>query len=164
MKLINVFIFIGVSALVGGCETRPTNSPSESFFHPWQVEKNQKDDANTIRGSALIRQKDGGIINCAGNTVYLFPATPIAIKQMLGTCDSQSNPTAAPQSSSPYSVATRQAICDSQGSFEFQNISDGNFLVAIPIHRVIDYSKQCGWLMRRITAEGGEVKHIDLSP
>lgn len=128
---------------------------------------------NTVSGSSLIRQAGGGIVTCAGNPVFLLPATAYAderVNIIYGNYQSGYVPYAGLLNHSftpddpEYKNLTEQTRCDAQGNFEFTNVADGEFYVHTLVTWSVNYTTQGGGLMRRVDLEGGEHEKIVLTP
>jgi len=131
--------------------------------------------ANTIRGSALIRQNNGGVVTCAGNPVYLVPATNYALERFQAIYKNTGRGyyrQVAPQTEShftnddpSYYKSARPTTCDALGFFKFDNLSDGSFFLVTTIQwRVNNYLLEGGSLMLRVNVKGGETKEVTLTP
>lgn len=128
--------------------------------------------ANTIKGSALMRQNGGSVVTCAGLEVALIPSTEYArerIEYLYGSVNKGSS-TALGRvkftSTDPaYITARRSVICDSQGYFKFERVANGEFFLITSITwKTNQYNTQGGTLMQRVTIAGGEVKEVVLAP
>jgi len=130
---------------------------------------------NTIKGSALIRQNNGGVVTCAGTPVYLVPVTEYATERMLAlygnTNKGYFRVLAAPTGSyfenenTNYRKQARVATCDAQGFFKFEEVADGDFYVTTSIQwRINPYVLEGGALMSKVSVEGGVTRDIVLNP
>jgi len=120
---------------------------------------------NTIKGSALLRQRGGGIVTCAGREVNLVPATEYAKKRMAMIFGSSPISSGLYFEYTPpaYFVFSRTATCNAQGFFTFDKLADGEFFVTTSVTWETSYSTQGGWLMTRFTLAGGETKEVVLT-
>lgn len=133
---------------------------------------------NNISGNALLRQKGGGIVTCAGNEVALFPKTKYSTEYVLdafsvsGTLDGYfRNGKGYKESSNwlmnPYDDVSKITICDSQGNFDFQNVADGTYYVITVVSWSIPTkygsSYQGGNLIQEIELKNNSTKKITLS-
>lgn len=171
----NKFKFVLIVTLLGGCASSPTIMTVNSQFNEQKTKELLISGSNTIKGSALIRQSGGGIVSCAGNWVRLIPATLYAkerIKKIYGNLERGYNSagfsgkkikfTNTPQK---YLELSKKTQCDTQGYFEFSNVSDGSFFVTTSIlWKVNNYFHEGGDLMKKIDVSSGVVKNIVMSP
>ncbi|MEX0960253.1 MAG: hypothetical protein WDZ63_13295 [Burkholderiales bacterium] len=162
-----------VAFAVGGCVT-PQKVNISSSFDAAQASQMLEKGSNSLRGSALIRQRGGGVVTCAGQDVVLAPATAYAserVKAIYGSEDGGFNPVfggrrvsfeSEPPEFKTLILTTR---CDAQGYFKFDQVANGSFYVVTLITwKVSDYVTEGGHLCQRITLNGGESKEIVLSP
>jgi hypothetical protein len=144
-----------------------------STFDVDQARAMLKPGSNTIRGSALIRQRGGGVVSCAGREVYLVPATEYAKERMshiYGNTERGFNPAFGGRDiglaeNKAYSDAARRTLCDAQGYFRFTNVGNGEYFVATTIvWQVNPYFNEGGALMERVLLRGNETREVVLSP
>jgi len=151
----------------------PFNSEEVSWF--------KEEGNNTIEGEALIRTLDGSIKTCAGYKVTLTPLSSYATQVMKFYYGSDSEgflPTKKaleekvvqlePYSEEYYKLI-REAVCDINGKFKFENLPDGTYYLEIPVTWWERDSSlgvpvpKGGTFIKKITLKGGEVKKIMLS-
>ena len=129
---------------------------------------------NTIQGSALLRQRGGGVVTCAGNKVWLMPVTDHSIERQqyiygsdikaFKTFREMNNPRISfTYNPKEFFRLVKRDTCDAQGNFVFNNISDGDFFVLTNISWTSGSSLQGGELMHRVRVRGGETKKVVLS-
>lgn len=180
MNSLKIFVAVIAAVLLVGCAPKEI-ALSNSFDANSAQELLQKGD-NTIRGSALIRQRGGGVVTCAGYDVTLIPATAYASERMRAL---YGNAQRGYRDSSPlatvnfvpdfpaYHNFNKKSVCNAQGSFVFKDIADGDFYVTlsvtweVPSQSVYSFtgtSTEGGDLMQRVTVSGGETKEIVLAP
>lgn len=129
------------------------------------------DGSNSIKGSALIRQVGGGVVTCAGGSVFLMPATAMANEWATYV---YGNPNGGYFNASGLGMqfeggqemyaATKQTTCNAQGAFSFDRVADGEFLVFTRITWLVGYAQQGGSIMRRVKLAGGQATEVVLSP
>lgn len=163
--------------LLAGCAVPP--KPPISLQNTFDVEQAKAlllKGTNTVKGSALIRQRNGGVVTCAGYTVWLTPYTAYAaerIKHFYGNhskgyvnfTDMPTFVTTHPQ----YFSLGKEAKCNAQGFFEFKDIADGDFFVTAEVSWQVPINQyrsewQGGFLMQQVTVGGGEIKELVLAP
>jgi hypothetical protein len=188
-------ISAGIMFIFSGCVgTHQQIIKLESPFDVNEAKKIFDEGNNKIVGSALIRQRGGGIVTCAGCDVLLYPATDYAkerFKLIYGNIDKRfinfDNKPLVKQkvynrryeSGTEYSIPVyvfepdheeyhqfrRQTIGDSQGFFEFDKLQDGEYFILTTIKwQVLDYATEGGTLMQRVEVKGGESKKVVLAP
>lgn len=124
---------------------------------------------NTIKGNAFIRQNGGGVVTCAGNAVFLVPATAYAIarfESLYGNARggfSRRNVKFTPDEPE-YRAQTRETRCDAAGSFEFAGLADGDFFVTTSVVWTVSYASQGGYVMQRTRVSGGRTINVVVAP
>lgn len=174
MKNVNIISLLFVSLIVASCIPKLVVPEINigSMFDRYKAMKLLEDGSNTIKGSALIRQRGGGVVTCAGNSVFLIPETPYARERMTvlygntvrGYRDSSYRRISFKPDIPEYHELWKTTVCDVQGYFKFENVADGNFFVVTSIVWEVDYSNQGGHLMYYVSVSGGETKEIVLTP
>lgn len=131
-----------------------------------------KQGSNTVTGSALIRQKGGGVVTCAGNDANLIPATAYARERMHALYGSDSKgyrggvtrEVIFEPEEPEYKENIRTTRCDAQGFFKFRNVADGQFFVVTSVLWSSGYVAEGGVLMQRVSLSDGQEEEIVLSP
>ena len=126
----------------------------------------------TVKGSALMRQRGGGVVTCAGLPVHLMPVTPRAREWAghlyggsqggfynvgAGTLDISDD-------GSGFVQAIRTTHCDAQGNFRFDQVAEGEFFVFTRITWHAGSALQGGSLMRPVRLTNGGTSDIVLAP
>jgi len=179
MKAIGLTLII-VSAVLTGCAVPKQQSKISlvSVFDKDQAERMMIEGTNSIKGSSLMRQVNGGVVSCAGQIVRLLPATPYAIERMRfiygsdtsGTASAmslQTNPEPFTNTDLDYQRIGKTTQCDTQGFFKFEKLSDGEFIVITRIFWKSNPNSafyEGGGMMRKIKVQSGEVKEIVIAP
>lgn len=172
MKPFLVYSMALLGALCSSCIMPPANISLTTTFDPDAAARMLAPGRNTISGSALIRQRGGGVVTCAGNEVTLVPATSYAIERMQNIYGSElrgyRSATAGAIAFQPESPEYHQAmittLADAQGEFEFDAVADGDFFVTTSVIWQVGYSTEGGVLMARVTVSGGETQKVVLTP
>jgi len=169
-----------ISAALTGCAV-PKQQPKISLvsvFDKDQAERMMAEGTNSIKGSSLMRQVNGGVVTCAGRAVALFPATQYAIERMrfiygsdtsgtVGAMSLQTNPEPFTNTDPDYRRMIKTTQCDAQGFFKFEKLSDGEFIVLTTIFWKSNPNSafyEGGGMMRKIKVQSGEVKEIVIAP
>lgn len=166
-------IAIGLTVVLTGCATQQINLTTT--FNEEEAIALLKEGKNTIKGSALMRQNNGGTVTCAGNNVHLVPGTAYASERMQALYRNTSRgylPVRTKQTQSPfanndpnYTKHVRKTVCDAQGYFKFDKLADGDFFVTTTISwRANPYFMEGGALMQKVSVKGAEVKEVTLAP
>lgn len=121
----------------------------------------------TIRGSALMRQQGGGVVTCAGNDVFLVPATPSASSEFRrhfggdqGYVRNGADAFGGGKMVAP-PEPNRKVMCDAQGFFTFANVRPGKWYVMTAITWVVGDNTQGGTLLNSAeVAEGASVEIV----
>lgn len=162
----------GAMALVlAGCASpAPKAVQLSSRFDAARAQELIRPGVNIVSGSALIRQKGGGVVTCAGLPVLLIPDTTYARERMTnlyGNAQRGFNPYHHALKFIPddpaYTKSMKQTLCDAQGKFSFDDVADGSFFVASTIVWNVG-GPQGGSVMQAVSVSGGEVKQVVLSP
>ena len=102
---------------------------------------------NKIRGSALLRQRGGGVVTCAGTTVLLIPATAYARERLgyfygsgeTGYIVRNDFVIDSPQvDPGAWNRLQRETLCDAQGYFTFDRFFAFHFANSIAWAVVMD--------------------------
>ena len=126
--------------------------------------------ASTIKGSALLRQRGGNVVTCAGNDVYPVPATPSAGSELQrvfggdkgyvarggGTFLGGGTLVEPPQ-------PNRKSVCNAQGFFTFPNVRAGKWYVMTSIVWTVSDNYQGGSLLGSAEIADGQEAEIVLS-
>lgn len=162
-----------VAVALSGCMTVPTIAPPAPIYISAEFNESQARDAlkpgpNAITGSAFMRQKGGGVVTCAGETVHLIPATPYAVQRMTHIYGNSSGGASRRKLSFEPSPAAYYALehstkCDAQGKFEFKDVAESGFFVATTVRWSVGYSQEGANLMQFVPAPGGKAVTVILS-
>ena len=164
--------FIGLITLAG-CAQQIT---LVNQFDETEARKGLQAGKNAIKGSALIKQNNGGTVTCAGAGVRLIPVTAYSSERIFAYYKNTERgfyrmmfaPTGSPftNDNPAYYQATKETTCDAQGFFKFDGLVDGDFYVTTIVRwsSGSGYSFEGGSLMRRVSLKGGETKEIVLAP
>lgn len=121
---------------------------------------------HTVDGQAFLRQAGGGIVNCAGNQVLLFPATAYFSDALLDPhFVAGKTPAELPDLAESL---VRVAMCDGDGNFYFDALPAGRWIVVTKVQWTVGATPQGGHLasfvdvpLRRkllLTRTGGPAK------
>ncbi len=173
-----------------GCATKPVIITLYNKFDANSARALLEKGDNTIIGSAVLRQRDGGVQTCAGYEVWLIPRTEYAAERMQhlygDTTQGFRNLANAQRyefvnDSPDYQLLRKTTVCNAQGFFKFRNVAGGSFFVIAAIrwetfspysyvnlytgqqHTATAVNKQGGTMMRRVTVSDGETKEIVLT-
>jgi len=174
MRAIGWVATLGLTVLAGCAVPKPQQPPEFQVGVPFDqaaARRSIEPGPNTVRGSALLRQRGGGIVSCAGLDVRLIPDTEYASRRMSILYASEeagfisiSMPLVRFAPDLPeYMSTTRVAKCDAQGNFVFERVADGSFFVVTRITWGVGYSTEGGSLMKRVSVSGGQSVHQVLS-
>lgn len=161
---------IALAAALAGCAVQPVQISVP--FDAAQARAMLADGSNTIEGSALIQQRGGGVVTCAGREVILIPATDYArarVTALYGNAEAGYAPMwgspRLPDAPADYETLRRSTVCDSLGMFRFERIADGDwYVISIITWNINPYIPEGGALMRHVSVRGGGTAKIVLSP
>ena len=167
-----VMVMAAATFLTGGCVVAPRQVRIAEPFDAELARQLSGPGLNTVKGSALIRQAGGGVVTCAGQTVYLVPSTGYAqarLKALYGNnieraaAGSQWLPQFIPDPPE-YKKFVRSSVCDAQGYFVFDQVADGDFYVNTVITWLVGNSTEGGSLLHHVAVRGGQTVSIVLAP
>jgi hypothetical protein len=169
-----VVVLLAGAALLGCAaqqtQTLPTYEVSVPFDQK-EASRLVKEGANTVKGNAFMRQQGGSIVTCAGQTVYLIPATAYAKQRMLALYGNTERGVSAARmyykfipDPPEYRALMRTSKCDSKGNFVFERVSDGEFFIAVLVSWQVGDSPQGGQLMHRVSVRGGQTSSVVMAP
>jgi hypothetical protein len=126
---------------------------------------------NFIKGNAFMRQQGGGIVTCAGQFVYLVPATQYATERVRAIYGSDERGAVSgllriqfdPEVSA-YRELVKTSRCDSQGNFSFEGVADGSFYLNTLVSWQVGGVAQGGQLMQRVQVSGGRAVSVVVAP
>jgi len=162
---------ITIGLLYVGCAQRPVVNMTTTFDLVQTRQLNEKEGNNTILGNSFLRQNGGGVVTCAGSTVYLIPKTPYSseiMSSIYGNTENGYDPVysigvSIPNIPAEYSILMKKSICDSQGNFIFNNIGDGEYFINTKVTWVVGQAIQGGDLIQKIKVLHGETKKVILT-
>ncbi len=82
MKTLLKIATVATVFMLAGCATTPTTVNLVYAFDVGKAKALLVKGPNTIKGSALMRQRNGGVVTCAGYKAYLVPYTEYAAERM----------------------------------------------------------------------------------
>jgi hypothetical protein len=152
-------LILGVSLACAGCSARqPVEKPAPAFVKiqtPFDYSEHQgyaKPGTNGINGKAVLTQKGGGVVTCAGNRVLLMPATSYFREMFWHMIVTGSEPTPPRKTHPDLKNMIRRTQCDGQGSFTFSEIPDGTWFLLTQVNA----AHGSMWI-GEMTLENGEI-------
>jgi hypothetical protein len=123
-----------------------------------------------ITGSALLRQRGGGVVTCAGNEVFLVPSTPSVsaeLERIFGGEEGYRPHGGYSTGIGGTMVAppepNRRSICNPQGSFVFNNVGAGRWHVITTVIWEAGSAYQGGTLLGTTQIAEGEEAELVLT-
>jgi hypothetical protein len=157
--------------------TAPTPTPTLSTFEisvPFDKEQASRlvrKGPNTVKGNAVMYQQGAGTVTCAGQTVYLIPATAYATQRMLALYRNTKRGVIAARiyyrfipDPPEYRALTRSSRCDPQGNFVFDRVSDGEFFIVALVSWQVGDSSQGSQLMYHVSVRAGQTLSVAMVP
>lgn len=162
------------TAFLTGCMTVKTVELQSEFDSQAAMAQIEATGNNTIKGSALVKQRGGGIVTCAGRDVKLIPVNDYSEEingHLFGNTQRGylvlsmfSSVTDFNNTDKRFFQAIRTTMGDAQGYFEFDKVKAGEYFVQTRISWATgDISKEDCLLMLRVSVKDGETKKIVLS-
>lgn len=167
-KIFIILIFI----FLIGCVAQQPQIKLLSNFDPSISKKLLEKGNSTIEGSALIRQRGGGVVTCAGQNVSLIPVTEYSTERIAYIYKNLSNGFIPVGASYPKFInddmrfetdGLKNEICDAQGKFIFKNIKAGEYYLTTVIVWEVGNNLQGGALMNKVDISENEIKNVVLS-
>lgn len=162
-------ISVAVTLLVAACATPTINVSVE--YDEKHASSLMLPGANAVKGSGFIRQQGGGVVTCAGQNVYLVPATNYAKARMRSLYGNDTKGFRSAlfslkiEGEPPnYTKLVHTTRCDAQGNFLFEGIADGEFYATTAVLWVVGYAQQGGNVMQRVELSNGRGATVILSP
>ena len=165
-----------VVAVLAGCAV-----PREQFRTVYLMAKFDADEIRrglepgplSLSGAAFLRQKGGGVVTCAGATVFLTPVTAYTKERMLAIYGSSGTTKFAsvnerrvrfiPDDVVELEAVARKERCDAQGNFQFSGLRPGSYYVSTVVLWSVGYNHQGGAVMERVDLESGKSPRVVLS-
>lgn len=131
-----------VVAALTGCAGIPNTYTTTTPFDLAATTALLAEGSNSITGNAFMRQAGGGVVTCAGSTVFLIPGTAYAaerVRLIYGNVDAgQTRQSTIFKPEQPeYERLTKKTTCDSSGNFQFDKIADGDFFVLTEVRWMV---------------------------
>ena len=172
MKKSVLFPLLALAVLVGCGPNIRTVNLKESF-NKAHAERLMRPGKNNIKVNAFLRQAGGGVVTCAGEKVYLIPATELAqeiVTTRYGDVNGGYINYYADQRlkfkniSQDYIIARKEAICSSDGRVNFSNVASGEFYVSTQVTwKTAQGVVEGGHLSKLVFVEGSETLDLVLS-
>ena len=137
-----MFVILIVMVTLYGCAATQPNIKIklQTSFDLERTRRAMVDGSNTIEGSALMRQVNGGVVTCAGQEVVATPVTTCSterIRYLYGNDTAEfrdmnnaiSNPNPFEETPNEYVTNQRRTVCDAQGFFSSKNWRTVTFLL-----------------------------------
>ena len=102
---------------------------------------------NRIEGNAFLRQRNGGIVTCAGETVRLVPLGRFAKRYFRLRYVEQTPATVDFFDAPSYNEHVRETRCDSDGRFSFTRVAPGDYFVETTV----------SWYLFSLGTQGGDI-------
>jgi len=166
-------LFVVCTMALTGCTATVPMIPTHTMTTSFDAEATRAqllDGPNTIKGNSFMRQKGGGIVTCAGQSVYLVPATPYAterVRVLYGNIERGFNPGRRQQFTPDppeYRQLVKTARCDAQGNFTFERVADGDFYINTSVVWQVAQTQQGGQLMQSVKVMGGQSISLVIAP
>lgn len=170
-----IIITLALISLLASCANQQLYTIQSQFDEDEMLRLSQTGQ-NSIKGSALIRQNNGGVVTCAGSKTNLTPVMKYSTERINWIYKNSTKgfyrvvimPTAVyTNENARYLELGRQTFCDAQGFFKFENIADGDYYLTTAILWNTggnSITKEGGFLMLKVSVKDGETKDVVLSP
>ena len=147
------------AAILAGCAHMRQPVQMTTTFNVDEHRPYYQAGTNTIKGQGFLRQKGRGVVTCAGNDVYLMPATPF-FRELVNHVRAGEKPE---PTDSTYKLVLKKSQCNAQGNFEFGGVANGNWFVVTEVKWSVGYSQQGGALLEEVAVAHGETVQVLLT-
>jgi len=162
-----------IGVLLAACVTT-TQVQLNNFFDEVETRNRLQPGNNSISGSALLRKAGGDVVTCAGGEVDIWPATEYARERFNHLYGSEvkgfqrvglfQKSAKFDQDPPGYISSVKKTVCDAQGFFKFNGLSDGDWYIATLISwRISEYNWQGGRIGQLVTVAGGRTTEVVLT-
>lgn len=163
-RIFMCMIAVSLSACAIG---HPPPIPMQTKFRSEDHQAYLQPGTNTIQGQGFLRQQGGNVVTCAGEAVFVVPATPFfreIVAHFRAGNDPQLNQGPDPDAAQAIAQVLKQSQCDAQGNFVFHDLPTGNWLIATQVQWKIGYGiPQGGSLVREVVLGSTLVTQVLLS-
>ena len=118
--------------------------------------------SGTVTGQGFLRQRGGGVVTCAGSSVFMMPATPF-FREFASHLLSGRQLGGGEKMDPDYASLFKESACDAQGNFTFTNLPSGAWAVTTEVKWMAGNTSQGGILMKRVTSVNGKSVQVLLS-
>jgi hypothetical protein len=163
-----IMLMLAVSGLAACAPTimQASLSPADANIAAAMLEPG----SSTISGSALLRQRGGTVVTCAGNDIYLIPATESATRELRRIFGSENGYvrrgghtiTGGGRLVAP-PEPNRSGVCNAQGFFNFARVQPGKWHILTTVVWTVGEDFNGGTLLGTAEVEEGETTEIVLS-
>ena len=166
--IMRVIFSMLVVVLLSGCQSTPTYVYQTSgTYNPDEVSWSKLDGDSSVSGSAFIRQRNGGIVSCAGFEVELFPQSSYAderLSYLYSNLNKGFNTSRAIDTGDHrYLADGRKTICGVDGKFKFTNLPNGVYYIITQVAWQVGYSTQGARLFQKVDLTSGGNLEVVLS-
>jgi hypothetical protein len=161
-------VLLVVCSLAGGCVPPTIMQLSVAPVDMEMATAMLQPGTGLLKGSALLRQRGGGVVTCAGNDVHLIPATESVTREMRRIFRAESG--YVPRGGDAIMgggtlvnppTPNRRGICNAQGSFTFDRVRAGRWHVMTTVIWSVGDNYQGGTLLTTFDlVEGGEAEVV----
>jgi len=170
MKKTSLLFVLALAVLAAGCVPAAKTVTLRQPFDKAQAERQMRPGNNTIKVNAFMRQAGGGVVTCAGERVWLIPATAMAKERITawygsvngGYRNFYSGNIMFENEDPAYESIRREVICSSDGRVTFEKVANGDFYVTTRVVWMVQIA-QGGVLAKLISVKGGENLDLVLS-
>jgi len=165
------FSILAVILILTSCATAPAFQ-TQSTYDRDQVSWSFKEGTGKIEGDGFLMRRDGMLVKCAGQGVFLVPVSEYSIERftfIYGTPNGGYNTAGygrriADDPDPVYVEDHRSSFCDVDGKFTFDNLPAGEYFVQTAvIWQVNDYVNEGGTVSRRVKVEEGKTSKVSLT-
>ena len=116
-----------VALVLVGCASSPTTQvvTMSNEFHPLEGAYVHAEGSHSLAGNAFLMTRGGDPKTCAGQDVWILPATPYAQERFVHWRDGAD----LPEAPAEFEAQRRQTVCNSDGRFVFHGLTEGPYLV-----------------------------------
>lgn len=157
-----ILCLLGAQLVLGCAAPAPPVVPMHEQFDAADHDPFLAPGTASINGQAFLRQRGGGTVTCAGSKVMLLPDTPF-FSEIVDKIKTRRTPAPLAKLDPKYKGLLRQSQCDAQGSFVFERLPAGGWIIMTEVSWTVGYRHEGGALIKTASTTDGAPSRVMLS-
>lgn len=112
-----------------------------------------------VTGQAFLRQQGGGVVTCAGSSIFLMPNIA-ATRQMLADMKAGARGQGGMKLDTKLRGTGAEGTCNAQGNFRLGPVAPGRYILLTEVSWTVGYARQGGVLRRDVSVKDGETIEV----